>query len=167
MSMSCTTGQLCTATSATRQTPDTPDVALVRSIAAGDKHFMPSDVGLCQFFHGFQPKFHGRTNDFPHAPVDDSVEQKTFVDVGRAEMTIAVADRTARAAPYSASLPRSARPVAHTVLSAGGAELGRFGVHSRKISVIPIDPSCTICAVLVRNGVKSTPMHPCLGTPSP
>jgi Sigma-70 region 2 len=40
MSMSCTTGQLCTATSAARQTPDTPDVALVRSIAAGDKHAM-------------------------------------------------------------------------------------------------------------------------------
>jgi RNA polymerase sigma-70 factor (ECF subfamily) len=40
MSMSCTTGQLCTATSAARQTPDTPDVALVRSIAASDKHAM-------------------------------------------------------------------------------------------------------------------------------
>ena len=40
MSMSCTTGQLCTATSAARQTPDTPDAALVRSIAAGDKHAM-------------------------------------------------------------------------------------------------------------------------------
>jgi len=40
MSMSCTTGQLCTATSAARQTPDAPDVALVRSIAAGDKHAM-------------------------------------------------------------------------------------------------------------------------------
>ena len=38
MSMSCTTGQLCTATA--RQTPDTPDVALVRSIAAGNKHAM-------------------------------------------------------------------------------------------------------------------------------
>jgi hypothetical protein len=62
MSMSCTTDQLCAATSAARQTPDTPDVALVRSIAAGDKHFMPSEMGLCQFFHGFQPKFHSRTN---------------------------------------------------------------------------------------------------------
>src|SRR5215831_2311276 len=40
MSMSCTTGQLCTATSAARETPDTADVALVRSIAAGDKHAM-------------------------------------------------------------------------------------------------------------------------------
>jgi hypothetical protein len=40
MSMSCTTGRLCTTTSAARQTPDTPDVALVRSIAAGDKHAM-------------------------------------------------------------------------------------------------------------------------------
>src|SRR5215472_10950681 len=40
MSMSCTTGQLCTATSAAMQTPDTPDVALIRSIAAGDKHAM-------------------------------------------------------------------------------------------------------------------------------
>jgi RNA polymerase sigma-70 factor (ECF subfamily) len=40
MSINCTTGQLCTATSAARQTPDTPDVALVRSIAAGDKHAM-------------------------------------------------------------------------------------------------------------------------------
>src|SRR5215813_4496787 len=40
MSMSCTTGQLCTATSAARQTPGTSDVALVRSIAAGDKHAM-------------------------------------------------------------------------------------------------------------------------------
>jgi DNA-directed RNA polymerase specialized sigma24 family protein len=34
MSMSCTTGQLCTATSAPRKIPHTPDVALVRSIAA-------------------------------------------------------------------------------------------------------------------------------------
>jgi len=126
MSMSCTTDQLCAATSAARQTPDTPDVALVRSIAAGAKHFMPSEMGLCQFFQGFQPKFHSRTNDFPRAPVDDSVEQKTFVDIGRAEMTIAVADRTATAAPYFASLPRSARPVAHTVLSAAGAELARI-----------------------------------------
>jgi len=40
MSMSCTTGRLCTTTSAARQTPDTSDVALVRSIAAGDKHAM-------------------------------------------------------------------------------------------------------------------------------
>jgi hypothetical protein len=40
MSMSCTTGQLCTATSAARQTPDTPDEVLVRSIAAGNKHAM-------------------------------------------------------------------------------------------------------------------------------
>src|SRR5215813_7940661 len=40
MSMSCTTGRLCTTTSAARQTPDTPDVSLVRSIAAGDKHAM-------------------------------------------------------------------------------------------------------------------------------
>ena len=40
MSMSCTTGHLCTATSAARPTPDTPDVALIRSIAAGDKHAM-------------------------------------------------------------------------------------------------------------------------------
>jgi hypothetical protein len=38
MSMSCTTGQPCTATA--RQTPDAPDVALVRSIAAGNKHAM-------------------------------------------------------------------------------------------------------------------------------
>src|SRR5262249_871355 len=73
----------------------------VRSIAAGAKHFMPSEMGLCQFFHGFQPKFHSRTNDFPRA-------------------------RTATAAPYFASLPRSARPVAHTVLSAAGAELARI-----------------------------------------
>jgi hypothetical protein len=40
MSMSCTTGQLCTATSAARKTPHTPDVALVQSIAAGHKHRM-------------------------------------------------------------------------------------------------------------------------------
>ena len=40
MSMSCATGQLCTATSAAMQTPDTPDVELIRSIAAGDKHAM-------------------------------------------------------------------------------------------------------------------------------
>src|SRR5215831_15267881 len=63
--------------------------------------FMPSEMGFCQFFHGFQPNLHGRTNDFPHAPIDDSVEHKTFVDIGRAEMTIAVADRTATAAPRS------------------------------------------------------------------
>src|SRR5262245_27943291 len=40
MSMSCTTGQLCTATSAAGQTLHTSDVALVRSIAAGDKPAM-------------------------------------------------------------------------------------------------------------------------------
>jgi RNA polymerase sigma-70 factor, ECF subfamily len=40
MSISCTTGQLRTATSAAWQTPDTPDVALIRSIASGDKHAM-------------------------------------------------------------------------------------------------------------------------------
>src|SRR5947208_1459407 len=40
MSMSCTTGELCTATSAARQTRDPPDVALVRSIAASDMHAM-------------------------------------------------------------------------------------------------------------------------------
>jgi len=140
MSMSCTTDQLCAATSAARQTPDTPDVALVRSIAAGDKHFMPSEMGLFQFFHGFQPKFHSRTNDFPRAPVDDSVEQKTFVDIGRAEMTIAVADRTATAAPYFASLPRSARPVAHTVLSAAGAELARIWRTLKKDLCDPYRP---------------------------
>jgi RNA polymerase sigma-70 factor (ECF subfamily) len=39
MSISCTTGQL-RAISTARQTPDTPDVALVRSIAAGDKDAM-------------------------------------------------------------------------------------------------------------------------------
>jgi hypothetical protein len=140
MSMSCTTDQLCAATSAARQTRDTPDVALVRSIAAGDKHFMPSEMGLCQFFHGFQPKFHSRTNDFPRAPVDDSVEQKTFVDIGRAEMTIAVADKTATAAPYFASLPRSARPVAHTVLSAAGAELARIWRTLKKDLCDPYRP---------------------------
>jgi len=76
MSMSCTTDQLCAATSAARQTPDTPDVALVRSIAAGDKHFMPSEMGLCQGFHDFQRKFHGQSNGFNHAPADDSAVQK-------------------------------------------------------------------------------------------
>jgi RNA polymerase sigma-70 factor, ECF subfamily len=40
MSISCTTGQLYTITSASRQTSDTSDVALIRSIAAGDKHAM-------------------------------------------------------------------------------------------------------------------------------
>src|ERR671930_470179 len=40
MSTSCTTGQLYTITSASRQTSDTSDVALIRSIAAGDKHAM-------------------------------------------------------------------------------------------------------------------------------
>jgi len=84
---------------------------------------MPSEMGFCQFFHGFQPNFHGRTNDFPHTPIDDSVEHKTFVDIVRAEMTIAVADRATTAAPYSASY---ARPVAHTDLSAAGAELAQI-----------------------------------------
>jgi hypothetical protein len=92
MSMSCTTDQLCAATSAARQTPDTPDV------------------------------------------------QKTFVDIGRAEMTIAVADRTATAAPYFASLPRSARPVAHTVLSAAGAELARIWRTLKKDLCDPYRP---------------------------
>jgi RNA polymerase sigma-70 factor, ECF subfamily len=40
MTMSCTTGQLYTTTSAARQTSDTPDVALIRAISAGDKHAM-------------------------------------------------------------------------------------------------------------------------------
>src|SRR5262245_12140414 len=40
MSMSCTTGQLNTTTMAVKQTPDTPDAALIRLIAAGDKHAM-------------------------------------------------------------------------------------------------------------------------------
>ena len=40
MSISRTTGQLCTTTTDARQIPDTPDAALIRSIAAGDKHAM-------------------------------------------------------------------------------------------------------------------------------
>jgi RNA polymerase sigma-70 factor, ECF subfamily len=40
MSIRCTTGQLYTITSAGSQTSDTSDVALIRSIAAGDKHAM-------------------------------------------------------------------------------------------------------------------------------
>jgi RNA polymerase sigma-70 factor (ECF subfamily) len=40
MSISCTTGQLYTITSAGRQTSDTSDVTLIRSIAEGDKHAM-------------------------------------------------------------------------------------------------------------------------------
>jgi hypothetical protein len=101
---------------------------------------MPSEMGFRQFFHGFQPKFHGRTNDIPHAPVHDSVEQKTFVDIGRAEMTIAVADRAATAAPYSASSPRSARPVTHTVLSAAGAELAQIWRTLKKDLCDPYRP---------------------------
>jgi RNA polymerase sigma-70 factor (ECF subfamily) len=40
MSISCTRGQLYTIASASRQASDTPDVALIRSIAAGDKRAM-------------------------------------------------------------------------------------------------------------------------------
>jgi RNA polymerase sigma-70 factor, ECF subfamily len=40
MSIGCTRGQLYTITSADRQTSDTSDVVLIRSIAAGDKHAM-------------------------------------------------------------------------------------------------------------------------------
>jgi RNA polymerase sigma-70 factor, ECF subfamily len=40
MSISCTRGQHYTITSDSRQTSDTSDVALIRSIAAGDKHAM-------------------------------------------------------------------------------------------------------------------------------
>ena len=40
MSISCTRGPLYTITSAGRHTPDASDVALIRSIAAGDKHAM-------------------------------------------------------------------------------------------------------------------------------
>src|SRR6266568_1504904 len=40
MPISRITGQLCTTTAAARQTQDTPDAALIRSIAAGDKHAM-------------------------------------------------------------------------------------------------------------------------------
>jgi hypothetical protein len=67
------------------------------------------------------------------------VEQKKFVDIGRAEMTIAVADR-ATAAPYSASLPRSARPVAHTVLNAAGAELAQIWRTLKKDLCDPYRP---------------------------
>ena len=38
MSMSCTKGQLYTTNIAAKQTPDRPDAALIRSIAAGGKH---------------------------------------------------------------------------------------------------------------------------------
>jgi len=41
-------------------------------------------------------------------------------------MTIAVADRAATAVPYSASSPRSPRPVAHTVLRAVGVEVAQI-----------------------------------------
>jgi RNA polymerase sigma-70 factor, ECF subfamily len=40
MSISRITGQLCTTATAARQTSDLPDAALIRSIAAGDKHAM-------------------------------------------------------------------------------------------------------------------------------
>ncbi|TMK00017.1 MAG: sigma-70 family RNA polymerase sigma factor [Alphaproteobacteria bacterium] len=40
MPISRITGQLCTTTTAARQTSDLPDAALIRSIAAGDKHAM-------------------------------------------------------------------------------------------------------------------------------
>src|SRR6266516_7451835 len=40
MSISRITGQLCTTTTAAKQTPDLPDPALIQSIAAGDKHAM-------------------------------------------------------------------------------------------------------------------------------
>jgi hypothetical protein len=40
MSIRCTTGQLYTITSAGGQASDTSDVALIRSIAEGDKHAM-------------------------------------------------------------------------------------------------------------------------------
>jgi len=40
MSISRTTGQLCTTTAAAKQTPDLPDAALIQSIAADDKHAM-------------------------------------------------------------------------------------------------------------------------------
>src|SRR5262249_8806726 len=33
--------------------------------------------GFCQFFHDFQTKFPGRSNDLPHVPINDSAEQKT------------------------------------------------------------------------------------------
>jgi len=96
--------------------------------------------GVLQFFHVFQPKFHDRTNDFAHAPVDDSVKQKTFVDIWRAEMTIAVADRAATAAPYSASSPRSPKAVAHTVLSAAGAQLAQIWRTLKKDLCDPYRP---------------------------
>jgi hypothetical protein len=54
-------------------------------------------------------------------------------------MTIAVADR-ATAAPYSAPLPRSARPVAHTVLSAAGAELAQIWRTLKKDLCEPYRP---------------------------
>src|SRR5262245_46183042 len=79
-------------------------------------------------------------DDETTAAVADSVEQKTFVDIGRAEMSIAVADREATAAPYSASLPRSARPVAHTVLSAAGAELAQIWRTLKKDLCDPYRP---------------------------
>src|SRR5262245_60796625 len=78
-------------------------------------------------------------------------------------MRIALTDRAAMADPYSGSTARSARPVPHTVFRAAGAEVAQIWRILKKVSVIPIDPSCTICTVLVRNGAESTSMLSFLG----
>src|SRR5262249_40228813 len=111
--------------------------------------------GFCQFFHDFQTKFPGRSNDLPHVPINDSAEQKTrgYWESGNGQLLSLIGPRWP---------PRILRPHCDPRDRSFTASSGqparrwrRFGGHSRKISVVPIDPSCTICAVLVRNGVKS------------
>jgi len=117
---------------------------------------MLSEMGALSF-HGFQPKFHDRTNDFPHISVDDSVEQKNTGEPKCQLLSLIGLRRPPRTLrPHNDHRDRSLTP------SSGqpARRWRRFGGRSRKISVIHIDPSSTICAVLVRNGVKSTNASP-------
>src|SRR5262249_886503 len=97
------------------------------------------------------PKFHGRINDFPHAPADDSVETKTVVGIGepKSQLLSLIGPRRP---------PRILRPHCDPSLGQPARRWLKFGGLSKESSVIPIDPNCTICAVPVRNGVKSRPM---------
>jgi hypothetical protein len=55
-------------------------------------------------------------------------------------MTNAVADRASTAAPYSASLPRSPRPVVHSVFRAAGAEVAQIWRTLKKDLCDPYRP---------------------------
>jgi hypothetical protein len=82
---------------------------------------------------GFSVSFSTISN--PNSTVEQTIchtlqsttqRSKKLVDIGRVEMTIAVANRAAMAAPYSAPALRSPRSVIHSVFRAAGAEVAQI-----------------------------------------